>query len=316
MSYAHPEALVSTEWLADNLKDPRLRVVDASYDVPGGTDPARKRYDEAHIPGAVFFDINDIAEADVPLAHTMPDNRTFEEKVSALGISNLLDVEGMDDPNTVINPEDAQHHVVVYDSMGGACAAARAWWMFRAFGHTKVSVLDGGLGKWKAEERPLTSDKTEITPTPFYAMFKPDFIRYMGDVLKAFTEDEALVVDARAADRFRGEADEPRPELRKGHVPESANVPFLTLYDTESMTLKDADGIMKAFHAGGVDFSKPLISSCGSGVTACVLALGAYLVGKPMIPIYDGSWTEWGGSRETPIETGPSKHKPIVETET
>ena len=311
MSYTHPEALVSTEWLAEHLTDPRIKVVDASYDVPGGTDPARKRYEEAHIPGAVFFDINEIAEVDVPQPHTMPQNRTFEEKVGALGISNLLEVEGMDDPNAVINPEDAQHHVVVYDSMGGACAAARVWFMFRSFGHTKVSVLDGGLGKWKAEDRPLTKDKTEVTTAPFYAMFKPEFVRYMGDVLMASMNDEALVIDARAAARFRGEADEPREGLAKGHIPNSANVPFLTLYDKETMTLKDAEGIEAAFHAGGVDFSKPLISSCGSGVTACVLSFGAYLIGKPMVPIYDGSWSEWGASAETPKDTGPSKAQPI-----
>lgn len=288
MDYVNPTALVSTDWLADHLSDENLVVVDASFFVPGGTAPAKEQYAEGHIPGALYFDINDIADPDSSQDHTVPSAAVFNAKVGALGIDN----------NT---------RVVAYDAAGGGCAAARVWWMFRAFGHDKVAVLDGGLTKWKSENRPLTTEVPTPTTTSFTASREAlNMVRSKADIRSNIDAQDYQVVDARSAGRFAGTDPEPKAGLRSGHIPGSRNVPFASLFISERKTFKPADDIKAAFDVAGVDLSKPTATTCGSGVTACTVALGAYLLGKDDVAIYDGSWVDWGADPETPIETGPA----------
>ncbi|MDX2144577.1 MAG: sulfurtransferase [Rhodospirillaceae bacterium] len=288
MNYSNSDAIVSTGWLNARLDDPDIRIVDASYFVPGGIDPAQKQFAEGHIPGAVFFDINDVADPSGKKDHTFPTAAIFAAKVGALGISNA-------------------HHVIAYDHMGGACAAARVWWMFRYFGHDKVSVLDGGLGKWRAEGRPLTTD----TPVTASAVFTPKpgalMVRRRDDMHANISGKNWLTVDARSSGRFAGTEPEPRPGLRSGHIPGARSVPFSALFDAASQTLKGPAAIADVFGKAGVDLSRPITTSCGSGVTACTVALGAYLIGKKDVNIYDGSWLEWGADPALPLETGPAR---------
>ncbi len=234
----------------------------------------------------MFFDINDIADPDAAQDHTVPSAAVFGEKVGALGISN----------NT---------QVIAYDAMGGGCAAARVWWMFRAYGHDKIAVLDGGLTKWTAENRTLSTDQPQITAK----MFAPSaealtLVRSKNDIKSNIDAAAYQVVDARSAGRFAGTDPEPKAGLRSGHIPGSRNVPFGGLFDSASKTFKSADDLKAQFDAAGVDLVAPIATTCGSGVTACTVALSAYLLGKDDVAIYDGSWVDWGGDPETPIATG------------
>ncbi len=281
------DALVSTAWLADHLNDGGIVIVDASYFVPGGIEPAKKQFAEGHLPGARFFDINDVADPHGKKDHTFPTAAIFANKVGALGISNA-------------------HHIIAYDHMGGACAAARVWWMFRHFGHMKVSVLDGGLKKWKAENRALSTDETKITPAHFDTIATISIVRSRADMQANIVAKTWQTVDARGAGRFQGTEPEPRPGLRSGHIPGARNVPFAGLFDLATQTFKTKTAIAEAFRRAGVDLAKPMTTSCGSGVTACTVALGAYLVGKDNVDIYDGSWLEWGADGTLPLETGPA----------
>ncbi len=281
------DALVSTEWLAARLSDPSIVIVDASYFVPGGIAPALQQYAEGHLPGARFFDINDVADPAGKKDHTFPTAAIFAAKVGALGISNA-------------------HHIVAYDHMGGACAAARVWWMFRHFGHHKVSVLDGGLKKWKSENRSLSTDTPSITPVHFDTVATQSIVRSRADMQANIVAKTWQTVDARGVGRFQGTEPEPRPGLRSGHIPGARNVPFAALFDGAAQTFKDKTAIAQAFAAAGVDLTKPITTSCGSGVTACTVALGAYLTGKTDVNIYDGSWLEWGADHTLPLETGPA----------
>ncbi len=288
MSYANPDALVSTEWLADHLADDNLIVLDASYFVPGGTGPAKEQYASGHLPGAVFFDINDVADPDADQDHTMPSAAVFGEKVGALGVNT-------------------QSIVIVYDAAGGGCAAARVWWMFRAFGHEKVAVLNGGLFKWKTEDRPLEAAVPAITPQTYTAgQDAQPRIRNKSDIQNNIKAAAYQVVDARAAGRFTGTDPEPKAGLRSGHIPNSLNLPWNKLFTPETKTFKSAEGLQAEFDAAGIDLTKPVTTTCGSGVTACTVALGAYLLGKEDVAIYDGSWIDWGSDANTPIVTGPA----------
>ncbi|MBL8629125.1 MAG: 3-mercaptopyruvate sulfurtransferase [Rhodospirillaceae bacterium] len=282
------EPVVSTEWLTAHINDANVRVVDASYFVPGGIEPALKQYADGHLPGAVFFNINDIADPTGKKDHTFPAADVFAQKVGALGLGN-------------------QHHIVAYDHWGGPCAASRVWWMFRHFGHTNVSVLDGGLKKWANEGRTLTKDVPAITPATFTVRKTNNAVRTRADMLANIDKKEWQVLDARGAGRFTGTEPEPRPGLRSGHIPGALNLPFMQMYDAATQTLKSKDEIRKAFQQAGVDLTKPLVTSCGSGVTACNVALGAYLLGKEDVQIYDGSWLEWGSDPSLPLETGPAR---------
>lgn len=279
-------ALVETEWLADRLADPTLRILDASYFVPGGVEPARKQYRDGHILGAIFFDINDVAEPGGSKEHTFPSAEVFANKVSALGIGN-------------------DHHIVVYDHLGGTCAAARVWYMFRAFGHDRVSVLNGGRTKWTAENRAMSQDIPNLPPADFKVSTAPR-LRSKADMRANIDTRSYQVLDARGQGRFEGTEPEPRPGLRSGHIPGSLNLPFLQLIDADAKTWKSPEVIRERFATAGVDLAKPLTTTCGSGVSACTLALGAHLVGKSDVAIYDGSWIDWGSDANVPVENGPA----------
>ena len=279
-------ALVETEWLADRLADPTLRILDASYFGPGGIEPARKQYLDGHILGAIFFDINDVAEPGGAKEHTFPSAEVLARKVSALGIGN-------------------DHHIVVYDHLGGTCAAARVWYMFRAFGHDRVSVLNGGRTKWTAENRAMSQDTPNLPPADFKVSAAPR-LRSKADMRANIDTRAYQVLDARGQGRFEGTEPEPRPGLRSGHIPGSLNLPFLQLIDADAKTWKSPEVIRERCAAAGVDLAKPLTTTCGSGVSACTLALGAHLVGKSDVAIYDGSWIDWGSDASVPVETGPA----------
>jgi thiosulfate/3-mercaptopyruvate sulfurtransferase len=287
MPYAHPEALVGTDWLAAHLGDPHVRVADASFKLPGITPTAWQDYERGHIPGAVFFDIDDIAEPGTSLPHMIPPPELFGRKVGALGI-------GDDD------------RVVVYDG-AGLSSAGRAWWMLRLFGHHDVAVLDGGLPKWRAEGRPLET----VPPSPplrrFTARFDPALVRDKRALIENLATRREQVVDARAAGRFDGSAPEARPGLRGGHIPGSRNLPYERLTDPHTRQLRNAEDLSQLFRDAGVALDRPIVTSCGSGVTACALAFALHLIGHPSAAVYDGSWSEWGLPGDTPIETGPAR---------
>jgi thiosulfate/3-mercaptopyruvate sulfurtransferase len=272
--------LVSTEWLAEHLRDRDVAVVDASYFLPNQARDARAEYREAHIPGAVFFDIENVRDESTDLPHMLPGPRQFGTTVSALGIG---------DGDTV----------VVYDS-AGLYSAARVWWMFRIFGAQKTFILDGGLPKWKSEGRPLEKGETKRPVKTFNAEMNVSAVALTDDVRMALTDDSAQIVDARSADRFSGKAPEPRPGLRSGHMPRSFNVPFGGLI--ENGRLASHERIEAAFKAGGVDLDKPIITSCGSGVTAAILTFALEAIGKQAKGLYDGSWAEWASRPDLPVE--------------
>ena len=287
MHYAHPEALVGTDWLAAHLSDPHVRVVDGSFKLPGITPTAREDYDRAHIPGAVFFDIDDICEPGTSLPHMIPTPELFAQKVGALGI-------GDDD------------RVVVYDS-AGLSSAGRAWWMLRMFGHHDVAVLDGGLPKWRAEGRPLDAALPTRQPRRFTARFDPSLVRDKRALIENLATRREQVIDARAAGRFDGTAPEPRAGMRSGHIPGSRNVPYELVTDPQTRQLKSAGELAGLFRDAGVALNRPVVTSCGSGVTACALAFALHLIGHPGAAVYDGSWSEWGLPGDTPVETGPAR---------
>jgi thiosulfate/3-mercaptopyruvate sulfurtransferase len=286
MPHPHPEALVGSDWLAAHLADPHVRVVDASFKLPGITPTAREDYDRGHIPGAVFFDIDDICEPGTSLPHMIPSPELFARKIGALGI-------GDDD------------RVIVYDS-AGLSSAGRAWWMLRLFGHDNVALLDGGLPKWKAEGRPLDTAIPSPRPGTFTARFDPSLVRDKAALIGNLATRREQVVDARAAGRFDGTAPEARPGLRGGHIPGSRNLPYERVTDPITRQLKSAEELTRMFRDAGVALDRPIVTSCGSGVTACALAFALHLIGHPGAAVYDGSWSEWGLPGDTPIETGPA----------
>jgi thiosulfate/3-mercaptopyruvate sulfurtransferase len=285
--YAHPEALVSTEWLAGHLSDPHVRVLDSSYKQPGIIPTARQDYDAGHIAGAVFFDVDDVAEPGTSLPHMIPSAARFAAKMEERGI-------GDDD------------RVIVYDSVG-LSSAARAWWMLRLFGHENVALLDGGLVKWRAEGRRLESAAPLIPPRRFVARFEPALVRDKRALLADLSRGREQVVDARSSGRFEGTAEETWPGRRRGHIPGSRNVPFDRVTDPRTRQLKSAEELRTLFAAASVSLDRPVVASCGSAVTACALVFALHLIGHPGAAVYDGSWSEWGLPGDTPIETGAAK---------
>lgn len=285
MTTADP--LVSTAWLAERLDDPRLRVVDASYKMPAMRPPtAREDYAARHIPGAVFFDVDVVADQASSLPHMIPTAEEFARHVGTLGIA-----------------DDSQ--VVVYDA-GTYLGAPRAWWMFRLFGHDDVKVLDGGLKKWMAEGRPVDAAPVLPRPASFTARFAPAGVRRLDQMVANLDSRAEQVVDARARDRFAGEAAEPWPGRRAGHIPGSRNVPFNELIDPATGTMKPADELRRIFAAAKLDLGRPIVTSCGSGITAAVVSLALARVGIDDAALYDGSWSEWGLPGGPPVATGPA----------
>ena len=278
------DALVSTDWLAARLGAPDVRIVDGSFYLPAQKRDPKAEFETEHIPGAVFFDIEEISDTANPLPHMLPAAEKFSSRVRKLGLGDGA-------------------RILVYDTTP-MLGATRVWWMFRAMGHRDVSVLDGGLPKWKREGRPLTDDPTPPRERHFTARMDNSLVRSVDDVRRLIDNKSEQILDARAAPRFRGEAPEPRTGLRGGHMPGAFNLPYNELVDPESGTMLPVEKLRARIAASGVDPTRKVTASCGSGVSACVLALGLHLIGAPETAIYDGSWTEWGGRDDTPIVTG------------
>jgi thiosulfate/3-mercaptopyruvate sulfurtransferase len=276
-----PRALVTTGWLAAHLGRGGVRVVDGSWHMPQQKRDARAEFAQAHVPGAVFFDIDEIADTSSRLPHMLPTPRTFARRVGALGIGT-------------------RDLVVVYDTRG-VVSAARVWWTFRAFRHDRVAVLDGGFPRWRAEGRPVQSGFPAPTPRRFAARLDRRRVRDFKAMRANLKSRREQVLDARSPGRFDGSEPEPRAGLRGGHIPGSANLPYERLYRSDG-TLLPPDDLERAFAASGLDLDRAIVATCGSGVTASVLALGLHLIGKDKVAVYDGSWTEWGGRKDTPIE--------------
>ncbi|XP_028752459.1 thiosulfate/3-mercaptopyruvate sulfurtransferase 1, mitochondrial [Neltuma alba] len=297
------EPVVTVDWLYANLTDPDLKVLDASWYLPDEQRNPIQEYQAAHIPGALFFDIDRIADQTTDLPHMLPSEEAFAAAVSALNIAN-------------------KDRVVVYDGKG-IFSAARVWWMFRVFGHDKVWVLDGGLPKWRASGYDIktsassnailkSSAATEavekvyqgqpVGPISFQTKFQPHLVWSLEQVKRNIEEKSYQHIDARSKPRFDGVAPEPRKGIQSGHIPGSKCVPFVQLLDAQQ-TLLPADEIKKRFDQEGISLDDPIMTSCGTGVTACVLVLGLHRIGKHDIAVYDGSWTEWALQSDTAKET-------------
>ena len=284
--YAHPDSLVSTEFLAAHLDDPTIRVVDGSFKMPGVTPLAREEYASRHIPGAVFFDIDEISDHKSPLPHMLPSEAEFATAMRRLGVGD-------------------RHRVVIYDA-AGLVSAGRVWWMLRSFGHDNAAILDGGLPKWLAEGGATTDALPAPAQANFTARFNPVLVRDKKQLLANLTSPRDQVLDARASERFAGTAAEPWPGRRSGRIPRSFNLPYNLLTDAKTKTLLPRPTHWQnILPLAGIDMNKPVVTSCGSGVTACVLAFGLYLIGKDDTAVYDGSWAEWGLPGDTPVATGP-----------
>jgi thiosulfate/3-mercaptopyruvate sulfurtransferase len=279
------DPLVSTEWLAANLGKPDVKVVDASFKMPGVLPLPKDDFLARHIPGGVFFDVDAVSDHSNPLPHMFPSAEQFGRDVGALGIGN-------DDT------------VVIYDS-GGWVAGPRAWWMFLSFGKD-VRILNGGLKKWVAEGRKVESGEARPKPSTFKAAFDARRVRNVQQLVANLSSRAEQVIDARANERYQGKVAEPRPGLRAGHIPGSLSLPYNNLFNAATGEMKSLDELRAAFTGAGVKLEAPIVTSCGSGVSAAVLTLALYRLGVENPALYDGSWTEWGAADGPPIATGPS----------
>lgn len=276
--------LVETDWLNERLSAPGVVIIDASWSMPGDARKAEEIYREAHIPGALFFDIDEIADTSSPFPHMLPPPEKFASRMRKMGVG-----DGM--------------KIVVYDNRG-IFSAPRVWWTFRVMGHNDVVVLNGGLVKWREEGRPLESGSPAMrSERHFSARKNSELVRDLDDVRAALQSKRLLVVDARSKARFEGRDKEPRPVPRLGHMPGAHNVPYESLIDSNG-TLKSSAGLRSAFEAAGVDPGKPIITTCGSGITACILALGLSVLGNEWASVYDGSWAEWSTVPSAPVVHG------------
>ena len=278
-----PKTLVSTDWLANHLKDPDLRVLDASWYMPDTGRNGRAEYEAGHIPGARFFDIDEISDQRSSLPHMAPPPEKFISRMRAMGIGD-------------------GHQVVIYDG-AGLFSAPRVWWTFRLMGKVDVAVLDGGLPKWRAEGREMEDMPPVVRDRHMTISRQNGLVKDVTQVAHASKLLEAEIIDARSAPRFKGEVAEPRPGLRSGHIPGSRNVPFTNVLNPDG-TMKSPEDLRAAFAASGVDLSRPVITTCGSGVTAAVLSLALERIGHRNHALYDGSWSEWGMYDDLPVEKG------------
>lgn len=281
MPYSDPGLLVSTDWLAEHLGAPDVRIVDASWYLPQMERDAAAEYRAEHIPGTVFFDIDEICDLESDVPHQLPRPEKFASRMRKLGIGD-------------------GNRVIIYDG-AGLFSAARVWWMFRAMGHEDVAVLDGGLPKWKSEDRQLS----DMAPIPrqrhFTARLNNLIVRDLGQMLRNTEARREQVVDARMAGRFTGAEPEPREGMRSGHIPGAINIPFTALLG-EDKTMKPRNELQKIFEEAGVDANTPTVTSCGSGITAAVIYLGLVIAGHRHVALYDGSWSEWGSRDDTPVD--------------
>ena len=278
--------LVSTEWLAGRLGQAGLRVLDASWYLPTAGRDASAEYLAGHLPGALFFDLDAVSDPDTPLPHMLPPSEAFARAMTALGLHDGDDL-------------------VVYDGTGANMSAARAWWMFRVFGHPGVAVLDGGLAKWRREGRPLETGTVSLPPGGFTATLDRRAVRDLDDLRDNLRTQREQVVDMRPAGRFSSADPEPRPGLRGGHIPGSRSLPYLDLVAADG-TLLPPDALRRRIRQAGVDPARPLVATCGSGTSACTLIHALHLLGHDQAALYDGAWTEWGGREDTPVSTGPA----------
>jgi thiosulfate/3-mercaptopyruvate sulfurtransferase len=273
--------LVSTAWLADHLAAPDVRVIDAGWRFPG-QGHGRDDYLAGHIPGAVHFDIDDVKDDSQSLPHMLPEAAKFASRVRRLGISN-------------------GNRVVIYDRSGGASAAARVWWMFRLFGHDDVSLLDGGLDKWQAEQRPIEDLPPVSRDRHFIPRVRQTLVRSKAQMLANLASQREQVLDARSPGRFQGVEAEPWPHRKRGHIPGSLNLPWTELLDPVAKTFLPTEQLRQRFAAAGLQDDRPVVTSCGSGVTACLLAFALHRIGRDDVAVYDGSWAEWGLAEDTPV---------------
>jgi thiosulfate/3-mercaptopyruvate sulfurtransferase len=283
-SFTNGDAIVSTAWLAERLTAPDVRVVDASWYLPQMRRDAKAEYQAAHIPGAVYFDVDEIADTASGLPHMLPSPEKFSSRMRKLGLGD-------------------GNRIIVYDGSGINLSAPRAWWMFRVFGHRDVAVLDGGFRKWQAEGRPVE----DLPPRPrerhFTARLDRTLVREIEQMCANIAAEREQVVDARSSGRFAATEPEPRQGIRGGHIPGSKNLPFNELVGPDG-TLLAPHQLRQRLQQAGVDLSRPVVASCGSGMSACAIALSLHLLGHREVAVYDGSWVEWGGRSDTPIETG------------
>jgi thiosulfate/3-mercaptopyruvate sulfurtransferase len=286
-------ALVSTEWLAGHLGQAGLRPIDGSWYLPGSGRSAADEYQARHIPGAIFFDLDAHSDPATSLPHMLPQAEQFASAMESLGLNDSDDL-------------------VIYDGSRVNLSAARVWWTFRAFGHDRVAVLDGGIGKWLREGRPVESGSVHLPRGNFSARLARRFLRDLGEVRANLSTGEEQLVDVRSAGRYAGTEPEPRPGLRGGHVPGSRSLPFTELVNPDG-TMLSLDRLRDRIAAAGVDLSRPIVATCGSGTSACSLVLALHLLGHSAA-VYDGAWTEWAGRSDTPIATGSLPEERRVES--
>lgn len=285
MPYAHPEALVSTDWLHQHLNAPDIRIVDGSWYLPQMGRDAQIEYELRHIPGAVFFDLDSICDSPNGLPHMLPSPEKFSSRVRKLGLGD-------------------GNRIVVYDGSGTNMSAARVWWMLRAFGHEDVALLDGGLPKWMAEGRPVDDHPPMVRERHFTARLNSMLLRDLDQLRNDLESRHEQIVDARSPGRFRGAEPEPRPGLRGGHMPGAINLPYTKLVDPKAGTVLPPEQLARVIAEAGIDLDKPVVTTCGSGVSCCAVAFALHLAGHRQVAVYDGSWAEWGGRPDTPVESG------------